>query len=185
MTNYGTIPTSSSPPATNLEFITRAKDRLKSGLGTRRPWKLLVNLRSFNLPSNFHDAISRIKTNISFFQMNYAIILLIILFLSLLWHPISLIVFVVLIAAWLFLYFLRDEPIVIFGRLISDRVILVLMLILTVGLLLLTGAILNILIAVAVGVVVILLHAAFRNTSDLFLDEEEGHSFSPPGAPVS
>lgn len=59
------------------------------------------------------------------------------------------------------------------------------MLILTVGLLLLTGAILNILIAVAVGVVVILLHAAFRNTSDLFLDEEEGLSFSPPGAPVS
>jgi len=86
----------------------------------------------------------------------------------------------------LFLYFLRDEPIVIFGRLISDRVILVLMLILTVGLLLLAGAILNILIAVAVGVVVVLLHAAFRNTSDLFLDEEEGLSFSPPGgAPVS
>jgi len=59
------------------------------------------------------------------------------------------------------------------------------MLILTVGLLLLTGAILNILIAVLVGVVLVLLHAAFRNTSDLFLDEEEGRSFSPPGAPVS
>jgi PRA1 family protein 1 len=89
-------------------------------------------------------------------------------------------------AAWLFLYFLRDEPLVIFGRLISDRVILVLMLILTVGLLLLAGAILNILIAVAVGVVVVLLHAAFRNTSDLFLDEEEeGLSFSPPGASAS
>ncbi|WJX69813.1 hypothetical protein P8452_53993 [Trifolium repens] len=185
MTTYGTIPTSSSPPPTNLEFISRAKERFKAGLGTRRPWKLLFNFRSFNLPSNFSDAINRIKTNISYFQMNYAIILLGIILLSLLWYPISLIVYLVLMAAWLFLYFLRDEPLVIFGRLISDRVILVFMLILTVVLLLFTGAVLNILVAVLVGVVVVLLHAAFRNTHDLFLDEE-GVSFSPPaGATVS
>ncbi|PNY11363.1 PRA1 family protein f2-like [Trifolium pratense] len=182
MTTYGTIPTSSSPPQTNLEFISRAKERFKAGLGTRRPWKLLFNFRSFNLPTSFSDAITRIKTNISYFQMNYAIILLAILLFSLLWHPISLIVYLVLIAAWLFLYFLRDEPLVIFGRLISDRVVLILMLILTVVLLLFTGAVLNILVAVLVGVVVVLLHAAFRNTHDLFLDEEEGVSFSPPGA---
>ncbi|CAL5199988.1 unnamed protein product [Lathyrus oleraceus] len=184
MTTYGTIPTSSSPP-TNLEFITRAKERIKVGLGTRRPWKLMFNLRSFNLPSGFPDAVSRVKTNIGYFQMNYAIVILIVLFFSLIWHPISLIVFVALMAAWLFLYFLRDEPIVIFGRLVSDRVILVLMLILTVVLLLFTGAVLNILIAVLVGVVLVLLHAAFRNTHDLFLDQEEGLLFSPPGAPAS
>ncbi|KAL5057034.1 hypothetical protein RYX36_028638 [Vicia faba] len=185
MTTYGTIPTSSSPP-TNLEYITRAKERIKAGLGTRRPWKLMFTLRSFNLPSGFPDAVSRVKTNIGFFQMNYAILILIVLFLSLLWHPISLIVFVALMAAWLFLYFLRDEPIVLFGKLVSDQIILVLMLILTVVLLLFTGAILNILIAVLVGVVVVLVHAAFRNTHDLLLDQEEGLLFSPPGgAPVS
>ncbi|MED6193048.1 PRA1 protein F3 [Stylosanthes scabra] len=172
MTTYGTIPTSSSP-STNLEFLSRAKQRIKEGLGTRRPWKLMFNLHSFGLPSGLSDALSRVRTNIAYFQMNYAIVVLLVLFLSLLWHPISLIVFVVLMAAWLFLYFLRDEPFTVFGRLISDRVILIVMSVLTVVLLLLTGATANILIALLVGVVLVVVHAALRRTDDLFLDDEE------------
>ncbi|KAJ9559663.1 hypothetical protein OSB04_004823 [Centaurea solstitialis] len=70
----------------------------------------MLDLHSIGLPHGFSDAISRIKTNFGYFRMNYALIVLGILFLSLLWHPISLIVFVVSMAAWLFFYFLRDEP---------------------------------------------------------------------------
>ncbi|XP_004235608.2 PRA1 family protein F3 [Solanum lycopersicum] len=171
MTNYGTIPTSSSGPV-NVEFISRAKDVLKEGLAARRPWKEMFNFHSFNLPSGVSDAISRIKTNLSFFQTNYAIIVLVIVFLSLLWHPISLIVFIVLMAIWLFLYFLRDEPLVIFGRLISDSTVLIVLSVLTLALLLFTGATSNILISLAVGVFVVLIHASIRKTDDLFLDEE-------------
>ncbi|KAF3647754.1 PRA1 family protein F2 [Capsicum annuum] len=171
MTNYGTIPTSSSGPV-NVEYLSRAKQVIKEGLGTRRPWKEMFNFHSFNLPSGFSDAISRIKTNFSYFQMNYAIVVLGIVFLSLLWHPISLIVFVVLIAVWLFLYFLRDEPLMIFGRLISDRVVLIVLSIVTIGLLLVTGATSNILISLAVGVFVVLIHASIRKTDDLCMDEE-------------
>lgn len=178
MTTYGTIPTSSSPTTTNLEFISRAKHKIKDGLGTRRPWKLMLNPRSLSLPRPLSDAVSRIRLNISYFQMNYAILVLLVLFLSLLWHPISLIVFVFLMAAWLFLYFLRDEPLVIFGRLVSDRVVLVVMAVLTFVLLLLTGATVNILVAVAVGVVLVLVHAALRGTDDLSLDEEEAAGFT-------
>ncbi|CAN4089075.1 unnamed protein product [Withania somnifera] len=171
MKNYGTIPTSSSGPV-NVEYISRAKAVIKEGLAARRPWKEMFHFHSFNLPSGISDAISRIKTNFSYFQTNYAIIVLGIVFLSLLWHPISLIVFVVLLAVWLFFYFLRDEPLVIFGRLISDRVVLIVLAVLTLGLLLFTGATSNILISLAVGVVVVLIHASIRKTDDLCVDEE-------------
>ncbi|XP_061346131.1 PRA1 family protein F3-like [Gastrolobium bilobum] len=184
MTTYGTIPTSSSP-STNLEFISRAKQRIKTGLGTRRPWKIMFNLRSFGLPGGVSDAISRIRVNIGYFQMNYAIIMLLVLFLSLLWHPISLIVFIVLMGAWLFLYFLRDEPLVVAGRLISDRVVLIVMALLTVVLLLLTGATLNILVAILIGAVLVVAHAAVRKTDDLFLDEEEAAGLTPAGVAAS
>ncbi|KAI9109451.1 hypothetical protein K1719_019505 [Acacia pycnantha] len=178
MTTYGTIPTSSSP-STNLEFISRAKQRIKAGLGTRRPWKLMFNFRSFGLPGGLPDAISRVRVNTGYFRMNYAMVVLLILFLSLLWHPISLIVFVVLMALWLFLYFLRDEPLVIAGRTIDDRVILIVMSVLTIVLLLLTNATINIVVALAIGAVFVVLHAAFRRTDDLFLDEEETSGLMP------
>ncbi|GLT55943.1 hypothetical protein SLA2020_290240 [Shorea laevis] len=174
MTTYGTIPTSSSPsgPSTKLEYLSRAKERIKEGLGTRRPWKLMFNLRSINLPGNFPEALTRIRTNLAYFRMNYAIIVLIVLFLSLLWHPVSLIVFLVMMAAWLFLYFLRDEPLVVFSRTIDDRVVLIVLSILTIVFLLLTHATLNILVSLLIGAAVVLVHAAFRRTDDLCLDEE-------------
>ncbi|KAK3002852.1 hypothetical protein RJ639_018118 [Escallonia herrerae] len=170
MAAYGTIPTSSG--GSSMEYLSRAKERIKSGLGTRRPWKIVFNFRSLGLPAGFSDALGRIRTNVAYFRMNYAIAVLLILFLSLLWHPISLIVFVVMMAVWLFLYFLRDEPLVIFHRTIDDRVVLAVLSVLTLIFLLLTHATVNILVSVLVGVVVVLIHAALRKTDDLFLDEE-------------
>ncbi|WOG89366.1 hypothetical protein DCAR_0208604 [Daucus carota subsp. sativus] len=170
MTNYGTIPTSSSPGGTNIEFISRAKTQIKAGLATRRPWKEMA--RSFDLPSGLINTTQRIKININYFLMNYAIIMLIILLLSLLYHPISLMVFFALMAVWLFLYFLRDEPLVIFHRLIDDRTVLIGLSIITFVLLLFTGAVGNIFLAVLFGAVVVAVHAALRRTDDLSLDEE-------------
>ncbi|KAK2983825.1 hypothetical protein RJ640_008501 [Escallonia rubra] len=170
MATYGTIPTSSG--GSSMEYLSRAKERIKSGLGARRPWKIVFNFRSIGLPAGFSDAFGRIRTNLAYFRMNYAIVVLLILFLSLLWHPISMIVFVVMMAVWLFLYFLRDEPLVIFHRTIDDRVVLAVLSVLTLVFLLLTHAMVNVLVSVLVGVVVVLIHAAFRKTDDLFLDEE-------------
>ncbi|KAI3803374.1 hypothetical protein L1987_31525 [Smallanthus sonchifolius] len=171
MTTYGTIPTSSGG-GTNLEYLSRAKERIKTGLGTRRPWKEMFNRTSINFPHGVSEAFPRVKTNIGYFRMNYAIIMLFILFLSLLWEPISLIVFVVLMAAWLFLYFLRDEPLMIFHRVIDDRVVLTVLSVVTFVSLLLTGATKNILVSVLVGLVVVVVHAVLRRTDDLCLDED-------------
>ncbi|MED6217524.1 hypothetical protein PIB30_018538 [Stylosanthes scabra] len=175
MTTYGTIPatTSSSSPSTqNLVYISRVKNRVKAGLGTRRPWKTMFDPRSFGIPTTISQAMSRLRINVPYFRMNYAMLALFILFISLLWHPISLIVFLLLMSLWLFLYFLRDQPLLLYGHVIDDRIIVVVMTIFTVAVLLLTDATVNILVAVAVGVMVVAVHAAFRKTQDLFLDEE-------------
>ncbi|XWS12055.1 hypothetical protein CRYUN_Cryun37aG0057800 [Craigia yunnanensis] len=138
----------------------------------------MFNIRSINFPGNLSEAISRVRTNVAYFRMNYAVIVLLILFLSLLWKPISLIVFVVMMAAWLFLYFLRDEPLVVFNRTIADRVVLIVLGVLTIVFLFLTDATLNILVSLLIGAVVVLVHASLRRTDDLY-DEESGLMTGP------
>ncbi|XP_042499943.1 PRA1 family protein F3-like [Macadamia integrifolia] len=168
MTTYGTIPTGPS----GVEFISTAKERIKSGLGTRRPWREMIHRYAFAVPPNVSEALVRGRTNVAYFRMNYTIIVLLILFLSLLWHPISLIVFIAMMAAWLFLYFLRDQPLVIAGRTMDDRVVLIVLAVVTIVALLLTQATLNIIVSLLIGLAVVLVHASFRKTEDLFLDEE-------------
>ncbi|KAG0463935.1 hypothetical protein HPP92_020004 [Vanilla planifolia] len=171
MTNYGTIPSpagSSSP----LGFISRAKERGRSALSSRRPWRELVHRHAFSLPQSLGDTYLRIRTNAGYFSMNYVIVILLVVFLSLLWHPISLIVFIAAMAAWLFLYFLREDPVVLRGRTIDERYVLIVLSVVTLALLLLTNATANILISLLLGIFVVLVHATFRKTEDLFGEEE-------------
>ncbi|KAI3447120.1 hypothetical protein Pfo_003785 [Paulownia fortunei] len=164
-TTYGTISTATPPPDPPFG------QRIRSVIGTRRrPWKEMV---SFSFPESFNAALQRIQTNASYFHVNYAIIILFMLFISLLWHPVSLIVFIFMMAAWLFLYFLRDEPLVVCGYGVEEPVILVVLSIFTVVLLLLTHAVVFVA-GLVVGLVVVVAHGAFRRTNDLVFDEEEG-----------
>ncbi|CAN8321820.1 unnamed protein product [Cochlearia groenlandica] len=174
MTNYGTIPTSShpSPPAIDLEYISRAKHRIKSGLATRRPWRSMFDIGSITIPHGFADAISRIKTNLIHFRANYVIVFLFALFVSLLYHPTSLIVLAILVLLWVFLYFLRDEALKVFGYQIGDRTVMVCLSVLTVVLLLFTRATANIVWSLCIAAVAVVVHAAVRRCDDLFLDEE-------------
>lgn len=173
MTTYGTIPVG-TPVSPSLGYISFAKERIRSGLGALRPWKEMVQLRSLSIPATVAEAFQRVSTNAAYFRMNYAIVILFILFLSLLWHPISLIVFVVTMAAWLFLYFLRDGPVVILGRSIDDRLVMAVLAVVTIVLLFLTHVTVNILVSLLIGAVVVLAHSVLRMTEDLFVDGEDG-----------
>ncbi|OWM77030.1 hypothetical protein CDL15_Pgr010118 [Punica granatum] len=175
MASYGTIPASAGAgESPKLEYISRPKERFKSGLANRRLWREMFNIQSMRLPSSFSYSLSRARTNIVYFRANYAIIVLLVLFLGLLWHPISLIVFIIIMAAWIFLYFLRDEPLEVFSRTVDDRLVLIVMAVLTVVFLLLTHATINILVALLIGAAVVVAHATLRKTDDLLVDNETG-----------
>ncbi|KAJ4831492.1 hypothetical protein Tsubulata_004723 [Turnera subulata] len=136
----------------------------------------MVQLHSLNLPSSLSLALRRIRTNTAFFRTNYAIILLFLLFLSLLWHPISLIVFIAMMAAWMFLFFQREEdPLVVLGYAVPDKVVILVLLVATITTLYFTDVTVNILVGVSLGLVIDLVHGALRETDDLMLiDYEEG-----------
>lgn len=152
MTNYGTIQTTSSEN-TNTEYISLSK--------TRRPWKEMV--RSFNLPSGFYNTTKRVKTNVNYFRINYAGIMYFIQFLFLVYLLISLVVFVAFMVVWLYIYFVRDEPPVVFrGDLICCWIIMMVLVYLT------GNVYWNIMLAVWIGGVVVW---------DLFVDEQVTQSW--------
>jgi PRA1 family protein 1 len=190
MSKYGTIPTSSSAGevplggASPLDFIAHAKARGASALATRRPWRELGDIHALGLPPSLGDAYLRVRANLAHFAMNYAIVVLVVVFLSLLWHPVSLIVFLVSMLAWLVLYFLCDKPLVLFGRVIGNGVVLAVLAVVTLGLLLLTNATANILSSLAIGLVLVVLHAALHKAEDN-VDDEAGRWYAPVPPPPS
>lgn len=177
MTSYGTIPTSTLPQEHALfssqteQFVTQAKERIKSGLGSRRAWHQV--LISPTLPDSFNDALNRITTNFSYFYINYAIITLLVLFLSLLWHPGTLVVLVFMISVWLFLYILRERPMVVYGQEIDDLVVLIGLCGVTILMLILTHATFNLAVGVGSGLLLVLIHSVLRGTDDLYIVKNE------------
>jgi PRA1 family protein 1 len=186
MSKYGTISTTSNssaptPPAPGsspLDFISRAKARGASALATRRPWREFADPRALSIPRGCAAAYRRARANLAHFSANYALTVLLVVFLSLLWEPVSLLVFLACMVAWLVLYFLRDEPLALCGRAVGEGAVLAFLSTLTLLLLLLTGATVNILTSLLVGLVVVLLHALLHQTADS-IDEEAGRWYTP------
>ncbi|KAI9119653.1 hypothetical protein K1719_009529 [Acacia pycnantha] len=148
--------------SSTTELFSTFKETSQSVMATRRPWRQLLDLSALSFPSSISDATTRIAQNVSHFLANYTLIVLIILFLSLIYHPFSMLVFLIVFAAWYFLYFSRDEPISVFNLVVDDRAVVVGLGLITLVALILTHVWLNVFLSIVIGIVVVCLHAAFR-----------------------
>ncbi|CAH8348938.1 unnamed protein product [Eruca vesicaria subsp. sativa] len=146
----------------------------------RRPWGVMFDVHSMELPHSISNASSRIKTNYNYFQMNYAIFLsiifLIVIYSSLIKHPVTLIAFTVLVSIYVFLFHLQyHEPMEVFHYQINDcvfRIVKMCLILLAAGLFLWTKTTCSLRWPLLIGCVVVLIHTVVRKTEDLFLDEE-------------
>ncbi|KAL2337678.1 hypothetical protein Fmac_012124 [Flemingia macrophylla] len=156
-------------------FINNLSASLRHGLDQRRPWSELADRSAFSKPESFSEATLRVRKNFSYFRINYYAIVSVILAVSLLTNPFSLILLVGLLASWTFLYLFRpsDQPLVILGRTFSDFETLAFLSGFTVFTIFLTSVGSVLISALMLGVAVVCLHGAFRMPEDLFLDDQE------------
>ncbi|KAL5782763.1 hypothetical protein ACOSP7_007792 [Xanthoceras sorbifolium] len=154
-------------------FLSRVKRTAQSLTAMHRPWRDFLDLSSFNLPISLSDATTRISQNLTHFRVNYTITLLSILFLSLIYHPVSLIVFLLTLVPWFFFYFGREDPLTLFGFPLDDRAVAAALFAATVIGLVLTRVWVNVLVSVGVGAVLVILHAGLRSTDDLVMYDQE------------
>ncbi|KAJ0561083.1 putative prenylated rab acceptor P [Helianthus annuus] len=156
-------------------FINHISNTVRSGLSDRRPWSELVDRTTFSKPESITDATTRIRKNYSYFRVNYFTVVAIVIGISLLTNPVSLVTLLVLLSAWIFLYLFRptDPPLVILGRAFSERETLGLLVVLSIVVIFLTSVGYILMSATLVGTGIVCAHGAFRAPEDLFLDEQE------------
>lgn len=174
----GGVGAQSQPPIATpafRSFINRLTSSVRQGLSQRRPWSELLDRSAFARPDNLTEAASRVRKNFSYFRVNYITLLAVVLAVSLLSHPFSLLVLLTLLAAWCFLYLFRpsDQPLVILGRTFSDRETLLILVVSTIVVVFLTSVGSLLISASLVGLGIICAHGAFRLPEDLFLDDQE------------
>ncbi|KAL5997786.1 PRA1 protein B3 [Asimina triloba] len=170
-----------NPSSAFRSFVLRISDSSRLALAQRRSWAELLDRSSFARPTSLSEATSRLRKNLPYYRINYLIVVASVLALSLVFHPGSLLLLLILAAAWIFLYLFRPSdapPISLFGRTFSDREIFGGLIALTIFVVFLTTVGSLIISAIMLGAALVAVHGSFHLPDDLFLDDQE------PGANV-
>ncbi|XP_038708042.1 PRA1 family protein D [Tripterygium wilfordii] len=160
--------------SSNPGFFSRVKEATQSLAAGRRPWSEFLDLTSLNLPSSVSDATTRITQNLTHFRVNYTLIVVLILFLSILfYHPLAILPFVIVFLGWLFLYCLRDDsdPFVVFNCNVDDSVVFSVLVAVSIFTVFFTHTWANVAAAVVIDLALVVLHAVLRSTDDLVMED--------------
>mmetsp|Transcript_30180 Transcript_30180/g.57964 ORF Transcript_30180/g.57964 Transcript_30180/m.57964 type:complete len:229 (+) Transcript_30180:41-727(+) len=76
-------------------------------LAKQRPWRELVNIRSFSVPNGYLDYGNRLRKNLSYFGVNYLLSLLAIAVALLAFRPTALGMLGVIAAIWVYVFVVR------------------------------------------------------------------------------
>ncbi|XP_027062098.1 PRA1 family protein G2 [Coffea arabica] len=167
-------PTYTTIPISGADVITRSIQNLTASFSRCRPWPDFLATSAIDLPSSLSAASLRLRKNVRYFSTNYAVVASTCAAVSLIGSPVALTVVGFGFALWLVLFFFREDPMVIMGRHISDRAVIVALVLCSAAIIWFTGALTSLLMGVSVGVVVVAIHGLLRNTEGLFLDENDG-----------
>jgi hypothetical protein len=151
--------------SSTTETLSNFKEAALTIMSTRHPWSEFLSLSSLSLPSSISQATTRIGVNLTRFLFNYSFILLFILLISLVYHPLSILLLLIAFAGWYFLFFTResDESLTLFNLVsLDDRVVVVALVIFSLVVVAVTGVWVNVVVSVVAAVVC--LHGALRTT---------------------
>ncbi|KAG0588612.1 hypothetical protein M758_2G210100 [Ceratodon purpureus] len=151
----------------------KAQDAFNLALAQKRPWAEVADRTQMAKPESFSEAVTRARKNWFYFRINYSLIMTGVVALSLVLHPGSLFFLAALLAGWTYLYLVRTEPLVAFGRTFSEREVLTGMSLFTVIMIFMTNVGSILITALMIGAAVCFAHGAYRVPDDLFLDEQE------------
>jgi len=165
-----------APPQNAILAVgSNLKNAAVNVLKERKPWTEMVDRSSFARPANLAEATGRLRKNANYFKVNYLVVIVTITAITMAMNPTSLIVLGVLALAWLYLFVIKQTPLVIGGRTFNDYEKFI-------GMGVVSGVIVFFLTSVgtvlftALGIsfAAIAIHGAFRQPDDLFTDEPEG-----------
>uniref|UniRef100_A0A7S0VS06 PRA1 family protein n=1 Tax=Polytomella parva TaxID=51329 RepID=A0A7S0VS06_9CHLO len=159
----------------------RIKDYLSTVRAKRKPWHELIDRNAISKPATLGEATTRIRKNVNYFKLNYIIIILNTTVLSFLMHPSSLIVLLLLSASWAYVFLVRQGPLVINGKTLSEREKLLSMSALTFIMIFFVTSIGTVFFsAISLSIALVVVHGALREPDNLFLDDSDsqGSAFS-------
>ncbi|KAL3828731.1 hypothetical protein ACJIZ3_017533 [Penstemon smallii] len=131
-----------------------------------RPWQQFLNPSALSLSISFSESTYRLTQNLNYFLPNYALITFLVFLLTLITRPLSLILFICICGAWIYLLFTRDEPLTLFNYDIDQKIILGTLCLMTLVALFWTHVWLKLFLALVIGGLIAFLHALLRAPED-------------------